>query len=248
MLPIQTCNILGVNVAVTDTAKTIDLINQNLQVIRGHYICVSNVHTTVMSYENKNYLNIQNNAIMVLPDGKPLSVVERLRGYRNARKVSGPDLLPAILKLSEMRGYTHYFYGSRSETLQSLQANLKKKYPDLKIVGMMSPPFRQLSEKEETDIVKTINEAHPDFLWVGLGAPKQEIWMAEHENIIDSLMIGVGAAFDFHAGSVQRAPFWMQKCGLEWFYRLLQDPKRLWKRYLTTNVKFLWYILIQRRN
>ena len=122
-----------------------------------------------------------------------------------------------------------------------------KKYPELHITGMCAPPFRPLTEEEDEEIIREINAAKPDFLWVGLGAPKQEIWMAEHKNKVSSIMIGVGAGFDFHAGTVKRAPVWMQKCGLEWLYRLLQDPKRLWRRYVVTNSKFIWYMIKRRK-
>lgn len=240
------CNILGVDVSVTSMKETIEYITNNLPSIKGRYICVSNVHTVVTAHDDKKYLNVQNNALMVLPDGKPLSVLQKRRGFKNAMKVSGPDLMPEIFELSNdpnKKQYTHYFYGSTPDTLVKLRNNLEKKYPNLQIKGMYSPPFRELTEKEDEDIINMINEADADFLWVGLGAPKQEFFMANHQNVINSLMLGVGAAFDFHAGTVKRAPKWMQKVGAEWLYRLLQDPKRLWKRYVTTNSKFIWYII-----
>ena len=151
--------------------------------------------------------------------------------------------MPEIFKLSEKAGYRHFFYGSTEKTLNLLKHNLMKEYPNLEIAGVYAPPFRQLTKEEDKEIIQKINEAAPDFLWVGLGAPKQEIWMASHKNKVSAVMIGVGAGFDFYAGTVRRAPVWMQRCGLEWFYRLLQDPKRLWKRYVVTNSKFMWYML-----
>lgn len=238
------CEILKTNINVTNMAETIQYVTENLEKLRGKYICVSNVHTTVMSYEDEAYRNIQNSAAMVLPDGKPLSVVSRLRGFKEAQKVSGPDLMPEIFGLSEKRGYTHYFYGSTEETLEKLKEALMVRYPKLKISGMYSPPFRPLTEAEDEEIIRQINEASPDFIWVGLGAPKQEMWMYDHRDKLCGIMFGVGAGFDFHAGTVKRAPVWMQKCGLEWLYRLTQDPKRLFKRYAVTNVKFLWLLLM----
>lgn len=243
MKQMQTCNILKVNVTVTNMKHTVEMIDSSLEEMRGHYICASNVHTTVMAYEDPTYLKVQNQAIMALPDGKPLSVIERKRGFKEAEKVSGPDLMPAIMALSEKKGYTHFFYGSDEETLERLKENLLERFPKLKIVGMISPPYRELTSHEEEAFIARINEVHPDFLWVGLGAPKQEKWMAAQENKIDSLMIGVGAAFAFHAGMFKRAPLWMQNAGLEWFHRLCQDPVRLWKRYVVTNTKFIWYML-----
>lgn len=223
--------------------ETLQYLTQNLEDLRGKYICVSNVHTVVMSYEDEKYRNIQNGAAMVLPDGKPLSVVSKLRGFKEAQKVSGPDLMPEMFQLSEEKQYTHYFYGSTEETLEKLKEALLVQYPNLKIVGMYSPPFRPLTEKEDKEIIGRINNANPDFIWIGLGAPKQEQWMYAHKDKLCGVMLGVGAGFDFHAGTVKRAPVWMQKCGLEWLHRLTQDPKRLFKRYVVTNSKFLWLIL-----
>lgn len=237
------CEILKTKINVTNMAETLQYLTKNLENLRGKYICVSNVHTTVMSYENEQYRNIQNSAVMVLPDGKPLSVVSRLRGFKEAQKVSGPDLMPEMFQLSEEKGYTHYFYGSTEETLDKLKEALLVRYPKLKIVGRYSPPFRPLTEEEDEKIIHQINEVSPDFIWVGLGAPKQEQWMYAHRDKLCGVMLGVGAGFDFHAGTVKRAPVWMQKCGLEWLYRLTQDPKRLFKRYVVTNTKFLWLIL-----
>lgn len=240
----ETYDILGVQVAVTDMNKILSFLAGHLDELKGDYICVSNVHTTVMAYEDEHYRKIQNDAAIVLPDGKPLSVLERKRGgFHDAEKVSGPDLMPEIFKLSEKMGYRHFFYGSTEKTLGLLKNNLEKKYPNLRIAGMYAPPFRQLTNEEDEEIIQKINESDADFLWIGLGAPKQEIWMAGHKNKVHAVMIGVGAGFDFHAGVVKRAPVWMQRCGLEWLYRLFQDPKRLWKRYVVTNSKFVWYMI-----
>lgn len=242
-LSLTYCEILKTNINVTSMTDTLRYLTDNLEELRGKYICVSNVHTTVMSYENETYRNIQNSAAMVLPDGKPLSVVSRMRGFKEAQKVSGPDLMPEMFRLSEEKGYTHYFYGSTEETLDKLKNALLVGYPKLKIVGMYSPPFRPLTEEEDEKIIQQINSMSPDFIWIGLGAPKQEQWMYAHRDKLCGVMLGVGAGFDFHAGTVKRAPIWMQKCGLEWLYRLTQDPKRLFKRYVVTNTKFLWLIL-----
>ena len=155
--------------------------------------------------------------------------------------------MPEIFALSEKKGYRHYFYGSRQTTLDALREKLLEKYPKLNIVGMYSPPFRPLTEEEDNEAVERINAAQPDFIWVGLGAPKQEIWMAEHENRVHGVMLGVGAGFDFHAGTIKRAPKWMQELCMEWLYRITQDPKRLLWRYLDTNFSFLWYLGREKR-
>lgn len=236
---IPTCSILGVRIAAIDMQQALTYITENKEALRGNYICVSNVHTTVMSYEDAEYRRIQNSGALALPDGKPLSVVCRKRGFPGADRVTGPDLMQEIFALSEQYGYRHYFYGSTPETLQLLKEKVEEKY-HLHIVGLESPPFRKLTEEEDRAVVERIRAARADFVWVGLGAPKQERWMYEHKGRVDSLMIGVGAGFDYFAGNIKRAPLWMQKCSLEWLYRLMQDPKRLFKRYLVTNTKFLW--------
>lgn len=240
----KTCEILKTKIAVTNMKDTLLYIEKHLPQLKGRYICIANVHTTVMAYDNEHYRMIQNSAALALPDGKPLSVVSRKRGFHKAQRVTGPDLMEEMFKLSEKKGYTHYFYGSTEETLHKLEQRLSKAYPKMKIVGMYAPPFRPLTEEEDRKVLEQIWEMAPDFLWVGLGAPKQEEWMYQHRGQTETLMLGVGAGFDFHAGTVKRAPKWIQNIGLEWFYRICQDPKRLWKRYLTTNLKFIWLVLL----
>lgn len=235
----MTINILGVNIAVTNMTDTIRAITDNLEEWRGKYICVSNVHTTVTAYENEEYRQIQNGAVMALPDGGPLSSYARKHGYKEAQRVTGPDLMQKILKISAERKWKHFFYGSSQNTLDKLKEVIMIRYENVEVVGMISPPFRELTEEEDTEYIKVINDANPDFVWIGLGAPKQEIFMNAHENRINALMLGVGAAFDYESGKIKRAPHWMQKHDLEWLYRLIQDPKRLFKRYLATNLKFI---------
>lgn len=242
---LKTCNILGVNINVISMIDTVRIITENLEYLKGDYICVSNVHTTVMSYEDESYKDIQNSGFMALPDGKPLSVISKKRGYKESERVTGPDLMEEIFKISEEKGYSHYFYGSTQETLNKLKVKLYEKYPNIKIGGMYSPPFRKLTEQEDMVIVENINKVKPDFVWVGLGAPKQEVWMSENKSKVNGLMIGVGAGFDYHSGNINRAPVLMQKLSLEWLYRLFQDPKRLARRYLNTNIKFI--ILLNKR-
>lgn len=235
----DTCEIMGVNIGVTDMGRTLKMIEDKLEEWRGKYICVANVHTTVTAHEDANYRAIQNNAVIALPDGGPLSEFSRNQGYTEAQRVTGPDLMKEILKISAQKGWRHYFYGSTEETLAMMREKLQERYPGVEVVGMYSPPFREMTPQEDAQIVEQINAAQPDFVWVGLGAPKQERWMAAHEDRVQALMIGVGAAFDYEAGNIKRAPQWMQKHSLEWLYRLMQDPKRLFKRYFETNLKYL---------
>ena len=234
-----TNRILGVNIAITNMQDTVKLIVEHIDELKGEFICLSNVHTTVMSQKDEEYRKIQNSAFLALPDGSPLSLVQRLRGYRMAEQVAGPDLMPALWKATEKTEISHYFYGSTPETIAALEKKLRNNYPELKIAGMEAPPFRPLTEEEDLAAIQRINESGAAIVWVGLGAPKQEKWMYEHRGKINAVMLGVGAGFDFHAGTVKRAPAWMRNHYLEWLYRLIQDPKRLWKRYVQTNGKFL---------
>ena len=239
---LEYCTILKTNINVTDMDKTIAYITENLGALRGDYICVANVHTTVMAFRDEEYRKVQNSGAMALPDGQPLSIVSRRRGYAQAGRVPGPDLMPAILDLSQQKGYTHFFYGSTENTLKQLEKVIMTRYPGLKIAGMYAPPFRDLTQEEDDEVVRRINDSGADFIWVALGAPKQEKWMYEHRSRVNGLMLGVGAAFDFIAGTVKRAPMWMQKLCMEWVFRIMQDPKRLIPRYLNTNFAFLYYV------
>ncbi|WP_341456795.1 WecB/TagA/CpsF family glycosyltransferase [Clostridium diolis] len=244
----ETCNILGVNIAVTNLNEAVNYIEENIDKLRGDYICVSNVHTTVTAYENKEYREIQNGCALALPDGKPLSILSKKRGFKNAQRVTGPDLMGELFKESGKKGYKHYFYGSTEETLELLKTKLKEKYPKLNIVGMYSPPFRSEVSIEDNNILNEINDGKVDFLWIGLGAPKQEKWMFIHKHKVNAVMFGVGAGFDYYAERIKRAPLWMQKFSLEWLYRLMQDPKRLLTRYVTTNSKFIYLIMFNKNS
>lgn len=244
---IPTCNIMGVNIAAINMEWLVDYLEKNISEIKGDYICVSNVHTTVTSYEDAAYCAIQNGGLMAIPDGGPLSTVGQKRGHKNMERTTGPSLMGEIFEISAKKGYRHYFYGSKEETLELLYQKLTSNYPGIQIAGMYSPPFRSLTEEEDKAIIERINETKPDFVWVGLGAPKQEKWMAAHQGKIDGLMLGVGAGFDYYAENIKRAPMWMQKHNLEWVYRLVQDPKRLFKRYWSTNTKFIWNAMIRRK-
>ncbi len=244
---IPTCNIMGVNIAAINMEWLMKYVDKNINQLHGDYICVSNVHTTVTSYEEADYCAIQNGGLMAIPDGGPLSTIGRKRGYKDMERTTGPSLMGEIFKISAEKGYRHFFYGSKEETLELLEKNLNKNYPGIQISGMYSPPFRDLTDEEDAMVIKMINDSKPDFVWIGLGAPKQERWMATHQGKIDGLMLGVGAGFDYYAGNIERAPKWMQKNNLEWVYRLMQDPKRLFKRYFYTNTKFIWNVYFKGR-
>ena len=183
---------------------------------------------------------------MCVPDGMPMVWVGRLYGHRQMRRVYGPDLMLEICRRSVASGLTHYFYGGRSGVPEKLRQRLTARFPGLRVVGVRSPPFRQLTEQEESEFAEEMERAAPDILWVGLGTPKQEQWMAAHvDKLVAKVSIGVGAAFDMHAGLLPQAPRWMQVCGLEWLFRLWVEPRRLWRRYLFNNPRFIIMILGQ---
>lgn len=237
---IPTCNIMGVNIAAINMEWLLEYTDKNIKALSGDYMCVSNVHTTVTSYEEPDYCAIQNGGIMAIPDGGPLSTVGKKRGFKDMSRTTGPSYMGEIFEISAKKGYRHYFYGSTEQTLEKLHQKLNEQYPGIQIAGMYSPPFRPITEEEDAAIIERINQTEPDFVWVGLGAPKQEKWMAAHQGVIKGFMVGVGAGFDYFAGNIERAPKWMQNSNLEWVYRLLQDPRRLFNRYWHTNTKFIW--------
>ncbi len=240
------CPVLGVNYSVSNVDEAVHYVRTNRDELSGEYICFSNVHTCVTAHDDPEYLKVQNGASVIYPDGFPIASEQIKRGYPEAKRVAGPDFMTAMFKSTMDGKMSHYFYGGSQETLDKLKANLEQRYPGIKIAGMYSPPFRPLTEEEDAADVKMINDTKADFVWIALGAPKQEIWMANHKGKINGVMFGIGAGLDFHAGTINRAPKWVQKIGLEWFYRLLQDPGRLIKRYLGTNIRFLWLTRVLR--
>lgn len=244
---IPICNIMGVDIAAINMDWLLEFTYRNIGELSGDYCCVSNVHTTVMSYKDGKYCEVQNGGVLAIPDGGPLSTVGRSRGYKTMERIAGPDYMKLVLLASVKKGYRHYFYGSTVDTLEKMRRNLETKYPTIQIAGMYSPPFRSLTTEEDANDIKRINASNADFVWVGLGAPKQEWWMAEHQGKIRGFMVGVGAGFDYLAGNISRAPEWMQRMNLEWIYRLMQDPRRLFKRYVQTNISFIWHAVLRGR-
>jgi N-acetylglucosaminyldiphosphoundecaprenol N-acetyl-beta-D-mannosaminyltransferase len=211
----------------------------------GGYVCFSNVHTVVTARGDLRLREIINQSFMSLPDGKPLSVLASLRGIKDVNQVAGPDFMPYFLEIA--RGARHFFYGSTPETLDRLVDNIKRRFPGINVAGRYSPPFGDIPAHQMMEIISFIKQCDPDIIWVGLGAPKQEYWMgAQWEHLRPAILMGVGAAFDFHAGKVKRAPGWIRKMGFEWAYRFFQEPSRLWRRYLVTNFLFIWYLAFNR--
>ena len=209
------------------------------------YVCVCNVHMLIEANDSKSFSSIVNGADIVTPDGKPVAkALEWLYGIEQPR-VAGMDLIETLFMEITKKGLKVFLYGSTQEVLEKMASKARKQFPELNIVGILSPPFRRLSSEEDQSEVEEINNCNPDFVFVALGCPKQEKWMADHKDKVNSCMIGLGGAFPVYAGIVNRPPKWMQKYGLEWLYRLLKDPKRLWKRYFYTNTKFIVLLVIQ---
>lgn len=234
------CQVFRVRTAAGNMEEAVAYICQNLTGLKGKYITFANTHAVVMAEESEKYRSVQNAAAMVFADGTPVARYQKRKGCLKAERVAGPDFMTEIFKISAKNGYRHYFYGSSEETLARLVKALKEKYPGIGIAGYFSPPYEKKLKKDYTQDVERMNSAGADFIWIGLGAPKQELWMYQNRGRVDGVMLGVGAGFDFHAGMVKRAPVWMQKCGLEWFYRMCQEPGRLAGRYFKTNFRFVW--------
>jgi N-acetylglucosaminyldiphosphoundecaprenol N-acetyl-beta-D-mannosaminyltransferase len=240
-------NVLGVGVSPLNLRAAADTIEAWIRAGRRKYVCITGVHGVVESRRDPTIRAIHNAAGLVTPDGMPLVWLLRLAGHRDAGRVYGPDLMLLLLERSVSQGFTHFLYGATEETLAQLQTKLTMRFPGLRVAGRLAPPFRNLTPAEDREIVAAINAATPDFVWVGLSTPKQEIWMAEHRSQLNGkILLGVGAAFDFHAGRRQQAPSWMQRSGLEWLYRLCQEPRRLGPRYLYNNPRFILEVLAQR--
>lgn len=236
-------NIIGVEISVVNSQLAKKYLFDNFDKARGKYICAANVHTTVTAHENSGYRDIQNLSFMTLPDGKPLSIVGKKRGMKLMGRVTGPDFLEDILKETENKNYKHYFYGTTQNNLDCFISVIKKSYPALKIVGVEPSVFRPLTAYEEDELIERINKSEADFVWVALGAPRQEIFCNKLSERTKAVWIAVGGALNVISGVIPRAPQWMQDCSLEWLYRLFKEPRRLFKRYFLTNTKFLWYLL-----
>ncbi|MBU4264376.1 MAG: WecB/TagA/CpsF family glycosyltransferase [Proteobacteria bacterium] len=211
----------------------------------GQYVCVSNVHMCMESFDSSEFCQVVNNADLVVPDGMPLVWALKLLGEKQACQVRGSDLLLTVCAKAEKKNIPIGLYGGTPDSLQDFKSFLAQEFPSLHIACCISPPFRALDVQEEAAYVKQINASGVRILFVGIGCPKQEKWMAAHNDRLGCVMIGVGAAFDFFSGRKKHAPRWMQKSGLEWVFRLANDPQRLWKRYLKHNPRFVWYFLKQ---
>ena len=239
-------NVLGVGVSKIDMNLAVKTINEIIDTNSKGYVCVTGVHGIMEAQKNPSFRTILNSSNLCTPDGMPLVWVGWLKGVKYMDRVYGPDLMFALCEESIRKKYTHFLFGGDEGIAPLLKQNLVNKFPGLNIVGTYTPPFRPLNQKEEIKLDSMIKELQPDIFWVGLSTPKQEIFMNKYlEKLQTKIMIGVGAAFDFHTGRKKQAPKWIQRSGLEWAFRLKEEPQRLWKRYFYNNPAFLFKIFTQ---
>jgi N-acetylglucosaminyldiphosphoundecaprenol N-acetyl-beta-D-mannosaminyltransferase len=239
-------NVLGVGISPTHMAETVAVIQTWIDRGKRHYVCVTGVHGVMQCQEDEELRRIHHASGLTVPDGMPLVWAGRLHGFSCMGRVFGPDLMLEVCRSSVNRGYTHFLYGGDAGVAEELERSLVQRFPNLKIVGTFTPPFRPLNRGEEDQLIEQVAQAKPDIFWVGLSTPKQERFMAAYLPRLDTkVMLGVGAAFDFHTGRAKDAPGWMKKTGLQWLHRLSQEPKRLWKRYLINNPLFIYKITLQ---
>ncbi len=232
-------NVLGVGISVLNLPLATRLVLEAVKQSHRGYICVTGVHGVTVAQEDESFRRVLNRAFLCTPDGMPMVWAGKLNGHKHMSRVYGPDLMLEIFKISAASGIRHFFYGGNQGVAEALRIRQMERFPGLTVTGTYEPPFRPLDSAEEKALKSQVKEGHPHIIWVGLSTPKQEQFMARYLEVLDTtLMIGVGAAFDFHAGRVKQAPRWMQRTGLEWFYRLCQEPGRLWKRYLKNNPLF----------
>jgi N-acetylglucosaminyldiphosphoundecaprenol N-acetyl-beta-D-mannosaminyltransferase len=237
--------LLGVKVSAINPSQAQAWLMEEIRAKKNKaYVCVAPVSTLVDCQKDPEYRRIVNGADMVTPDGMPVVWLLKSKGAAHAQRTYGPDLMRNLCDHGRAEGIKHFLYGSTLKHLALLEEKLNSQYPGINIVGAHAPAFKARADKEDAQILKRINETKPDIVWVGLGSPKQDFWMALNRPFLDApVLIGIGAAFDFLAGVKPQAPRWMQKIGLEWLFRLLNEPKRLWRRYLIGNTLFIFHLL-----
>lgn len=239
-------DVLGVRVNILTMEHALTQIAGILRCGEKGYVSTIAVHGVMEAQHDPELATAFANAFIAIPDGMPIAWVGRLQGHRSMQRVTGPDLMREVFLRAEFAQYTHFFYGGAEGVAEQLAANFRRAAPHAKIVGTYTPPFRNLTLKEERDLIAKVRRSKPDMIWVGLGMPKQDKFMRSYLSKLDTkLMFGVGAAFDFHTGRIHDCRDWIKRAGLQWVHRLVQDPKRLWWRYLRTNPAFLWNIALQ---
>lgn len=231
--------VLGVRIHAATWDATLDTISRWASARESRYVCICNVHSVVTAARDEAFARIVAGADLATPDGAPIAWMLRRLGHAGQQRINGPDLMARYLMKAAGAGESIFLFGGTQATLDRLEPALEQRFAGLRVAGTCSPPFRALTPQEDAAIVDEINRSGAATVWVALGCPKQEAWMAAHRGRIHAVMVGVGAAFDFFAGSVPRAPAWMQRMGLEWLHRLGSEPRRLWRRYLVTNTLFI---------
>lgn len=243
---IPRCTVLGVGISALNLPQAVEEIRRCIESQRRMYVCVTGVHGVMESQRDPQLKAIHNAAGMVTPDGMPMVWLGQLAGFGQMGRVYGPELMLEVCRASVGRGFRHFLYGGGPGVAELLAQRLHARFPGIRIAGTWCPPFRAMSATEDQQAVEAINNSGADIVWVGLSTPKQERWMAQHRERLEAgVLIGVGAAFDFHAGLKRQAPRWIQHSGLEWAFRLASEPRRLWKRYAVNNPLFLFYLLNQ---
>jgi len=239
-------DVLGTRVDAVDPEGALSRIGQWLAAGEHRYVCLTNVHAVMEAHRDERLRRVHEGAGLAVPDGMPLVWVGRLKGHRTVRRVYGPDLTLQLCEEAARSGYRCFFYGGAPGVAAQLGETFARRFPGLRVVGAEAPPFRPLTAEEDDEAVRRINAATPDLVFVGLGCPKQELWMAAHrERLHAPVLLGVGAAFDFHTGRVRQAPRWIMRSGLEWLFRLSQEPRRLWRRYLVYDARFACHLALE---
>ena len=243
----QRVNVLGVGIDALNMATAVERITRAATEGPGGYVCVTGVHGVMEAQRDSRLRQILNASLATTPDGMPMVWLGRMAGYRSMTRVYGPDLMLELCSASVARGLTHFLYGGTADVTAELSHRLRERFPGIRIVGSYAPPFRALSDDEERRLVTLLHDLRPDYLWVGLSTPKQERFMAQYQGRLPArVMLGVGAAFDMHSGRTKQAPRWMQRNGLEWLFRMLHEPRRLFKRYARNNPAFVLRVLEQK--
>jgi N-acetylglucosaminyldiphosphoundecaprenol N-acetyl-beta-D-mannosaminyltransferase len=238
--------VLGVDVDAIDMEEALARVSTVLQTSSKGYVCVAGVHGIMEAKRSPRLAEIYSAAEMSIPDGMPLVWVGHMQGHTSMQRVTGPDLMLEIFRRKEFANVTHFLYGGVEGVADDLRDNLQEKFPWVKIVGAVTPPYGELSAAEEAELIETVRELKPDIIWIGISCPQQEYFMSRYLPLLDTkLLFGVGAAFDYHTGRIRDCAQWIKRAGLQWLHRLCQDPRRLWRRYLRNNPAFLWHITLQ---
>lgn len=245
--PAASFDVLGVPISVVNMVRARHMIELWSQDTEGRFVCVRDIASLMAINDDPEIRSLHHEAAMILPDGMPLVFIGKRRGLP-VERVCGPDLFAEMMRSGNENRLRHYFFGGKEGVAEQLARRMKARYPEVQIAGYDTPPFRSMTEEEEAAAIAKIRDSEADIVWVGLSSPKQDVWMWRNYRKLSQTLIGVGAAYDFHTGAVKRAPAWMQRSGLEWCYRLFQEPKRLWRRYLVLGPRFLAKILFRRRN